>query len=227
MVPETMTGKRRPARSKNVSSAKSAAFPFSVSKIVSTRKRSAPPSASPSIASPYEATRSSKRTLRAPGSLTSGDIDAVRLVGPSAPATKRGLSGRLQRPGVGAFARKPRRRDVDLPHAALEPIIGLRDRGRVERVGADDVRARLQIRVVDCPDDVGLRQRKQIVVALEVMVVRDERGAAILGLAELVALDHRSHRPVEDENPLLEERGELGSAIGLHALDGTASGVDR
>ena len=29
----------------------------------------------------------SKVTLRAPGSLTSGEIDAVRLVGPSAPAT--------------------------------------------------------------------------------------------------------------------------------------------
>ncbi len=32
-------------------------------------------------------------TLRAPGSLTSGEIDAVFGVGPSAPATKRGLSG--------------------------------------------------------------------------------------------------------------------------------------
>ena len=31
--------------------------------------------------------------LRCPGSLTSGEIDAVRLVGPSAPATKRGRSG--------------------------------------------------------------------------------------------------------------------------------------
>ena len=32
-------------------------------------------------------------TLRAPGSLTSGEMDAVRLVGPSAPTTYRGLSG--------------------------------------------------------------------------------------------------------------------------------------
>ena len=136
IVPETITGKRRPIRSKNVSSAKSAAFPFSVSKIVSTRKRSAPPSASPSIASPYEATSSSKRTLRAPGSLTSGEIDAVRLVGTERAGDEARLVGGLQRPGVGALAREPRRRDVDLAHAALEPIVGLRDRRRVERVGA-------------------------------------------------------------------------------------------
>ena len=40
----------------------------------------------------YAATSSSYATLRAPGSLTSGEIDAVRLVGPSAPATKRGAA---------------------------------------------------------------------------------------------------------------------------------------
>jgi len=64
-----------------------------VSNTVSTSRRSAPPSISPSTASRYASTSASKVMLRAPGSLTSGEIDAVRLVGPSAPATKRGLSG--------------------------------------------------------------------------------------------------------------------------------------
>jgi len=50
IVPETITGRRCPTRSENVSSANSAALPLSVSKIVSTRKRSAPPSARFSIA---------------------------------------------------------------------------------------------------------------------------------------------------------------------------------
>src|SRR5260370_34013625 len=36
---------------------------------------------------------SSKETARKPGSLTTGDTDKVLLVGPSAPATKRGLAG--------------------------------------------------------------------------------------------------------------------------------------
>src|SRR6266540_3014007 len=93
IVPDTMIGQRRCDRSKNASSAASAALAFSVSNTVSTRKRSTPPSASASIASPYDAASRSNVTLRAPGSLTSGEIDAVRFVGPSAPATKRGLSG--------------------------------------------------------------------------------------------------------------------------------------
>ena len=38
-------------------------------------------------------TRSSKEIARKPGRFTSGLIDAVRLVGPSTPITKRGLSG--------------------------------------------------------------------------------------------------------------------------------------
>ncbi len=70
-----------------------AAFALSVSKIVSTRMRSAPPSHSPRSASAYASTSSSNVMLRKPGSLTSGEIDAVLLVGPSAPATKRGFSG--------------------------------------------------------------------------------------------------------------------------------------
>ena len=70
--------------------AKIAAFALSVSKIVSTSRRSAPPAISPSAASPYASTRSSNDTLRAAGSLTSGEMDAVRLVGPMDPATNRG-----------------------------------------------------------------------------------------------------------------------------------------
>ncbi len=46
IVPEIMTGRRSPHSSKNSSMAKSAAFAFSVSKIVSTRRMSTPPSTS-------------------------------------------------------------------------------------------------------------------------------------------------------------------------------------
>lgn len=45
-VPEIMIGSRSPVSSNSWSSAKSAAFAFSVSKIVSTRNRSTPPSSS-------------------------------------------------------------------------------------------------------------------------------------------------------------------------------------
>ena len=87
MVPDTMTGQRRPYSSNSVSTAKIAALALRVSKIVSISSRSAPPSTSPRASSRYAATSSSKVTLRAPGSLTSGEIDAVLEVGPSEPAT--------------------------------------------------------------------------------------------------------------------------------------------
>ena len=45
-VPEIITGRREPCSSKKVSIANSAAFAFSVSKMVSTRKKSTPPSTS-------------------------------------------------------------------------------------------------------------------------------------------------------------------------------------
>src|SRR5215203_4222763 len=51
MVPEIMIGTLTSVAAKYASMAKSAALAFSVSKIVSTRRRSAPPSSSPRIAS--------------------------------------------------------------------------------------------------------------------------------------------------------------------------------
>ena len=75
--------------------AKTAALALRVSKTVSTISRSAPPSTSASACSLYATRSSSKETLRAPGSFTSGEIDAVRFMGPSTPATQRGFSGVL------------------------------------------------------------------------------------------------------------------------------------
>jgi hypothetical protein len=93
IVPEIITGQRRPCSSKSVSSAKIAALALSVSKMVSISSTSEPPSTSPLAWVRYASTSSSNVTLRAPGSLTSGEMDAVLLVGPSAPTTNRGRSG--------------------------------------------------------------------------------------------------------------------------------------
>ena len=93
IVPEIITGTRSPRSSKTSSIATIAAFAFSVSKIVSTRIVSAPPSSRPWVASRYDATSSSNDTLRKPASSTRGEIDAVRFVGPSTPATYRGRDG--------------------------------------------------------------------------------------------------------------------------------------
>ena len=93
IVPLMISGTRSPSSSNSDSTAKIAAFAFNVSKIVSTSRRSAPPSTRPAAASRYAVSSSSQLTPRAAGSLTSGLIDAVRLVGPSDPATYRGRPG--------------------------------------------------------------------------------------------------------------------------------------
>jgi hypothetical protein len=43
-----------------------------------------------------------------------------------------------------------------------------------------------------------------------------EKIAAVRALVEFVALDHRAHRAIEDENALIEKSAKFGSAIGLH-----------
>ena len=101
---------------------------------------------------------------------TSGEIEAVRLVGPMAPATKRGLSGVFLRPGIGRLARELGRGDVHLIGDVLQPVIGLADGLRVEGVGLEDVGARFEIGAVDLADDLGLGQHQEVVVALEIVV---------------------------------------------------------
>ena len=71
--------------------ANKAAFALSVSKIVSTNNKSAPPSMSPRACSEYATTNSSNVVARNPGSFTLGDNESVRLVGPNAPATYLGV----------------------------------------------------------------------------------------------------------------------------------------
>ena len=96
----------------------------------------------------------SKVMARKPGLATSGEIDAVRLVGPSAPATKRGLpSSRAAL--VRRLARQPRALAVELIGDVRHAVVGLRDRGRRERVGRDDVGAGLVVGVVNFADRVG------------------------------------------------------------------------
>ena len=88
IVNESITGSRRPSESNSVSSANNAARELSESNTVSTSNTSAPPSTRPLACSTYASTNWSYVTARNAGSLTSGEMEAVRFVGPSAPATK-------------------------------------------------------------------------------------------------------------------------------------------
>ena len=93
-----------------------------------------------------------------------------------------------------------------------EVVIGLRDRGRGEGVGGDDVGAGAQIFGVNVLDRLRLGQDQQIVVAAQVAVKILVTLAAKGGLVELKTLDHGAHGAVEHENALgcgLEKFGTL------------------
>ncbi len=92
---------------------------------------------------------------------------------------RRGAVGRAERTGdetdaavfrlrdVGGLAREPGALDVELVRDLLHAVVGLRDRGRRERVGRDDVGAGAEIFEVDFADRVRLREDEQVVVAAD------------------------------------------------------------
>ena len=166
MVAEIISGTSAPRSSNSSSMPAIAALAFSVSKIVSSSSRSAPPSISPRTCSRYASRTCAKVVARNAGLLTSGEIDSVRLVGPIAPATKRGRSGVRVGPLVGGRAGQACAFDVQLVGERLEAEVGLRDRGAAERVGLDDVRAGLEVGVMDARDHVGTREDQQVDVVL-------------------------------------------------------------
>ena len=92
-VTDIISGRRIPFSSNTSSIATIPALALSVSTIVSSSRRSQPPSIRPRACSLNAAHSSSNVMLRKAGSFTSGDIERMRFEGPIEPATKRGRSG--------------------------------------------------------------------------------------------------------------------------------------
>jgi hypothetical protein len=110
--------------------------------------------------------------------------------------------------GVSGGPGEPRGLVVELVGQVGHAVVGERDRGRVEGVGLDDVRAGLEVLLVDLPDDVRLGEREQVVVADEVGGPVGETLPAVAGLVGTVSLDRGPHRSVEHHDPLAQDRGE-------------------
>ena len=115
---------------------------------------------------------------------------------------------RFRVPLVGGRPRQLRTLEVDVVDRVLERVVGLRDRGPAEGVRLDDVGAGGEILVMDGADDVGPRKDEHVAVPAEVPRVIREALAAEIGFRQLVALNHRPHRAVEDEDAALEQGAE-------------------
>ena len=134
-------------------------------------------------------------------------MDAVRVVGPRQPATKRGRP--LDRSAESAALRAIRGgRKIDLRHAVLKTVVGLRRGVGGEAVGDENVGAGMEVGVMDAADCVRLGQAQQIVVALERMGPIRETLSPVFLLGQVQRLRLRSERAVQDENSAAEQSAE-------------------
>ena len=106
---------------------------------------------------------------------------------------------------VRRLPREPGALDVHVVHGVLEPVVGLTDPGRRERVRRRDVGARLEVRAVDAEHDVRPRQVEQVGVAGDVARMVAEALAAVVLGREAGVLDHRPPGAVEHEDALCQQ----------------------
>ena len=145
-----------------------------------------------------------------------GAVGRPQRAGDEAPAPVLALGLRAPPP---CASRAPSRLSSqrDLRHA----VVGLRDRGRGERVGRDDVGAGAVIGEMDVADRVRAAEVEQVVVAADLAVPGVEARAAIALLVELHRLDHRAHGAVEHQDAL--GRRACGAELGRRC--GTVCGT--
>jgi hypothetical protein len=136
------------------------------------------------------------------------DVDAHRqlLLGRAdAAGHEPGLVRVPPRVVVGRPAGDLDRPDVQLADVLVEAELLERERVVVERVGLDDVRARLQVSAVDVLDHLGLGQDEDFRAVLQPDRVVREPAPSVILLGGLIPVDHRPHRAVEDDDAFRQD----------------------
>jgi len=75
--------------------------------------------------------------------------------------------------------------------------------------------AGVEVLAMNLLHDLRIGQAEDVVRALEIARMRGETRTAIAGFIEPVALDHRAHRAVEDEDAAVEQFAKFGGTVGL------------
>ena len=91
---------------------------------------------------------------------------------------------------------------IELVNLILHPVVGLRDRGRREGVGLENVRARQRVSQMDVLDRLRLGERQKIIVALQGAVAGMKAIASEVRLIQIQALDLGAHRAINDQDAL-------------------------
>ena len=200
IVPETMTGRRRPSASKADSSAKIAGLRvqgvehrLDEEEIDAARDEGARRLL-------VGAAKLVEARVAGAGVLHLGRDGRGAVGGPQHPGREPGAV----RPGPGGG---PRPRDagaglVDLGREIGRAVVALRDRGGGERVGEDHVRPGREVRVMDLRHHVGPGEAQEVVVAAKGAVVGPEALPAVVRLVEAALLEHGPGGAVEDDDAL-------------------------
>ena len=129
-------------------------------------------------------------------------------------AQREGDVQRANRPGhepvrPGGSPGNARAGDVQVVDRILEPVVGLTDGRRRERVGRGDVGAGGEVRVVHRTNDLRLRQVQQVGIVEQVARMIREALTPEIGLLEPAILQQHAPRAVEHEDALLGEASDL------------------
>ncbi len=92
------------------------------------------------------------------------------------------------------------RRNIHLVSQRLHAVIGHGDPIGAEGVGLEDIGTRLHVLLVDALDHRWPGQHQQVVVSLQVARPVGKTLASVVGLVELVALNHSAHGAVQNED---------------------------
>ena len=106
--------------------------------------------------------------------------------------------------GVGHLARQACAFHVQFIGQFFHAVVGHGDTRGVEGVGFKNVGAGVQVGFFNAADHVRAGQHQQVVVALDVAWPIGEAFATVVLLLELIALDHRAHATVQDQDTFLE-----------------------
>ena len=118
------------------------------------------------------------------------------------------------------MAREARAFEIELVGDLRHAVVGLRDAGRGEGVGRDNIRAGAEIGEVNGANRVRTTQIEQIVVAAHLAVPGVETRAPITAFVETKRLNYRAHCAVEHQNALSGEtaQGRLSIWPDCHEL---------
>ena len=131
--------------------------------------------------------------------------EIVLVPGPIEPATKRGRVGGRRR--VGDLARQARGGVVDLVDLVLQAVLGEHDARAAEGVGLDHVGAGVEVAAGGCAGSTSGR------VSTRCSLQPSKLGPPKSSAVEVQRLDRGAHRPVEDEDALVQSGAQRRDAV--------------